>query len=294
MMVNEGDGYGRAAANVVALRAVFVDDDAGALPPGSERLAALPPSFSVRSKRGFHHYWLLAPGEPLCAFPQAQLALAQCLGTDPAVKDLPRVMRVPGFLHQKDPSEPFLVEFIPGTAIRHTLEQVRAAFPAPDVGTPPPQDAPRPSARRPRRTPRGDAGPVLEAFRGLKLYRWALEHPDSVSYAAWRGIATNIAAVVVDDPSLEEDALELFDEISGADEARYSRVTVERAFRGALKSAEAYGPMTFATLMAAGVPEDICSGATIARAPVGVARELAARRQGARRWARAGAHVAGS
>jgi len=106
-MVNEGDGRGRKAVNVRALRALFVDDDTGKLAPGALKLA---PSIVVQSRNGIHAYWKLRPGEPLDRFEPAQVALAKKLGTDPAVKDLPRVMRLPGFLHRK--GEPFLVHVV--------------------------------------------------------------------------------------------------------------------------------------------------------------------------------------
>ena len=106
IMVNAGDGQGRGEGNVTALRAVFVDDDKNLLDPAS---LALPPSFVVRSKAGRHPYWKLRPGEPLSAFTPTQEALATKLGTDRII-DLPRVLRVPGFNHLKDPANPFLVE----------------------------------------------------------------------------------------------------------------------------------------------------------------------------------------
>ncbi|HET8542093.1 MAG TPA: AAA family ATPase [Anaeromyxobacter sp.] len=89
-----------------ALRALFVDDDTGKLRPES---LPVPPSIVVESKNGIHAYWKLAAGEPLDGFTAAQVALAGRFGTDRAVKDLPRVLRVPGFLHMKEPSAPFMV-----------------------------------------------------------------------------------------------------------------------------------------------------------------------------------------
>lgn len=96
LTINATDGRGRLSSNVVALRALFVDCDG---PP--RRPWALPPSIVVRTARGLHAYWLLAPGESLERFRGAQEALAAFYGSDPKVKDLPRVMRVPGFLHLK-------------------------------------------------------------------------------------------------------------------------------------------------------------------------------------------------
>lgn len=138
--VNATDGGGRQASNVTALRAIFVDADDTVLPP-----LALAPSFTVHSARGPHAYWLLAPGEPLERFTDAQTQLARALGTDPTVKDLSRVMRVPGFWHRK--GEPLLVTFEPGTGRRHTIAEVLTAYPAPELPKPSPAPPPRPSPR---------------------------------------------------------------------------------------------------------------------------------------------------
>ena len=141
VMVNEGDGRGRGAANVTGLRALFVDDDKGTLDPAA---LALPPSVVVRSKAGCHVYWKLRPGEPLAAFEGAQRALAARLGTDATMVDLPRVLRVPGFDHRKDPAHPFPVRLVSADPSRaYTVEEVRRAFDLDRVETKPPEP-PRP------------------------------------------------------------------------------------------------------------------------------------------------------
>lgn len=128
--VNETDGKGRKAANVTALRALFADADSG------EVTLPIPPSLTVNSARGPHPYWLLEPDERLDRFTEAQQQIATALGTDPTVKDLSRVMRLPGFLHRK--GEPKLVTWEMGTGKRYTIGEVLAAFPS----------APKPKSRR--------------------------------------------------------------------------------------------------------------------------------------------------
>jgi len=134
--VNETDLEGRSVANVVGLSALFVDadeKDGQRIPPSDE--LTLRPHIRVRSGGGEHAYWLLQPGEPLSAFGPAQLQLAAALGTDAAVHDLPRVMRVPGFLHQKDPAAPkavMITEANDGPLL--SIAGVLAAFPPPDGG----------------------------------------------------------------------------------------------------------------------------------------------------------------
>lgn len=109
VMVNQGDGNGRASGNVTGLRALFADDDSGKLDPAA---FGLRPNIWVRSGRGQHFYWLLTVGEPLSLFTPAQKAIAAKLGTDPKVCDLGRVMRLPGTLHLKDRSNPRRVELV--------------------------------------------------------------------------------------------------------------------------------------------------------------------------------------
>ena len=103
VMVNCGDGLGRKAANVTGIRALFVDLDGAPLAP--VLAAGVEPHLTIESSAGrFHAYWLVSD----CAieqFTQLQAALAAKFNSDPKVKDLPRVMRLPGFWHKK--GEPY-------------------------------------------------------------------------------------------------------------------------------------------------------------------------------------------
>ncbi|MBO6936766.1 MAG: hypothetical protein JJ863_17485 [Deltaproteobacteria bacterium] len=125
--VNETDLKGRKKSNITRVRAFFVDAD-----EGEPDVSALPPSMTVRSKAGPHHYWLALGRPELEEFPRLQRQLAKVLGTDPMVNDLPRVMRVPGFMHMKsDPHLVTLEDFDPGR--RYSSAQIMNAFP---VATP--------------------------------------------------------------------------------------------------------------------------------------------------------------
>jgi hypothetical protein len=70
----------------------------------------LPPSIVVESSPGKRHFYWRIDNCPLEAFAGAQKALAAALGTDPAVCDLPRVMRLPGFWHRK--GKPFMTRLV--------------------------------------------------------------------------------------------------------------------------------------------------------------------------------------
>lgn len=94
--VAETDLRGRAAANVLRVRAMFIDADDG--PPRVPW--HVEPSIVVDGRAGLHAYWLVVDC-PLEAFGSAQKRLASHYGTDPSVHDLPRVMRLPGTPNRK-------------------------------------------------------------------------------------------------------------------------------------------------------------------------------------------------
>jgi hypothetical protein len=163
--VNETDGKGRKAENVTALRALVADDDAGTLDPDTLAVKA---SLVVESSPGKSHtYWFLLPGEPLEAFTPAQAAIAAKLGTDPAVKDLPRVLRLPGTIHRKDPSNPFLVRVLSANPERRSsiagILSGLDASPAAPAAPPSPSPAPTPTALAPRILSGGGADPKARA-----------------------------------------------------------------------------------------------------------------------------------
>lgn len=108
--VNRTDGKGRQAHNVTEVRALFVDLDGAPLPPVLN--AAVQPHMVVQSSEGRYHAYWLVDDCPLDAFERVQRALAARFGGDPSVHDLPRVLRVPGFVHQK--ADPFVSQILEG------------------------------------------------------------------------------------------------------------------------------------------------------------------------------------
>lgn len=106
--VNATDGDGRKSGNITRVRAVFVDLDGAPLDPVLAN--GKPPHIVVESSPGkWHAYWRVA-ALPLGDFEPVQRALAAQFSGDPKVCDLPRVMRLPGFMHRK--SEPFVSRII--------------------------------------------------------------------------------------------------------------------------------------------------------------------------------------
>ena len=109
--IGETDFKGRREENILRARALFVDADTpeqiASCIQGIEASGATP-SMIVKSGRGIHVYWLCSdvPRDQFVAF---QRDLISKLGTDTAISDLPRVMRLPGTLHLKDVTQPRLV-----------------------------------------------------------------------------------------------------------------------------------------------------------------------------------------
>lgn len=107
-VVNEGGQRGEDITNV---RALFVDYDGDDLAGFEKRLALLPvPHIVVESSPGRRHVYWLVKGIALSDFRPLQRALIERLGTDKSIIDLPRIMRLPGFLNHK--REPFTTQLI--------------------------------------------------------------------------------------------------------------------------------------------------------------------------------------
>ncbi|WP_419729215.1 DNA-primase RepB domain-containing protein [Lichenicola sp.] len=103
----------RIANNVDQVRAFVADND------NPERREAVeaeiarrgpPPDLVIEASPGKRHYYWLTTDCLLEDFKPMQQAIAAALGTDPSICDLPRVMRLPGFLHRK--AVPFLVRVV--------------------------------------------------------------------------------------------------------------------------------------------------------------------------------------
>ncbi len=105
VVVNDG---GQKRDEITRVRAVFADTDGAPLEP---IVNALQPSFIINTSPGkWHVYWRVTPDFPVEQFGPVQKAIAEKFGTDGSVFDLSRVMRVPGFNHNK--TAPFAVSIV--------------------------------------------------------------------------------------------------------------------------------------------------------------------------------------
>jgi putative DNA primase/helicase len=126
--ISETNLRGRKTTDIIRVRAYFVDLD-GAPPENLKRLNLRPHMITLTSPGKFHVYWLVKDA-PLEQFKQTQKRLAKLLDGDPNVCDLPRVMRLPGLPHQKQPDKPFLVDIFTCEFPPYSDAEFRAALTA--------------------------------------------------------------------------------------------------------------------------------------------------------------------
>lgn len=104
VMVQAGDGSGRNNAAVKRVRALFQEDD------GAGISLPVEPHIIVESSLGKYHRYLKLEGVDKPTFSAMMEVMISQYGSDKNVKDLARVLRLPGFYHQK--GEPFMVRII--------------------------------------------------------------------------------------------------------------------------------------------------------------------------------------
>ena len=105
--VQETDGAGRKNENITGIRAIFQEDDSG-----SGAQFPVDPHITVESSPRKYHRYFLTEGAPLEEFESVQQRMVETYGSDPNAKDRARVLRLPGFYHQKDPGNPHLVRIV--------------------------------------------------------------------------------------------------------------------------------------------------------------------------------------
>ena len=127
-----------------------------------------------------------------------------------------------------------------GVEIRSTVYQptsatkVKVAYPSEDsVG-------PAPSETQKATYDRLDPMDVCNVLWEEPLLKFLRETNHSLCYQDWRGLGTNIAALLGD-----ADGYRIFDEISSWDTANYNPSAVQSQWPHIVKSAEDYGPMTW-------------------------------------------------
>jgi hypothetical protein len=127
--VNATDGKGRKSENIKRIRAVWQEDDKGHGGP-----FPLDPSLVIESSPNhFHRYWLVdnwpADEQGRADFANVMERMVASYGSDKNAKDISRVLRLPGFLHRKDPALPHLVSLVEDSGRRYARRD-HAGIPA--------------------------------------------------------------------------------------------------------------------------------------------------------------------
>ena len=118
----------RKAENCEGINAWFFEIDNISIDEQWGKVCAAPlmPSLVVRSKKSLHCYFLAEDGT-IENFRNIQKGLIQYFNSDPACKDVCRVLRIPGFKHMKE--TPFDVEIIWDKANKYTEAEIMKAYP---------------------------------------------------------------------------------------------------------------------------------------------------------------------
>jgi hypothetical protein len=123
--INETDQKGRKNANITRVRATWIDDDE---PDREDIPTPLEPHIVCETSPGKVQKLFLVKGMSFDQHRQVQEVLIAKYGSDKGVKDLARVLRIPGFYHNK--GEPFMVRIIHESGREpYTAEEMLDAFP---------------------------------------------------------------------------------------------------------------------------------------------------------------------
>lgn len=129
--INAMDGVGNTLSNVSYIRTHVLDLDdpnTALMDYDSVISSSLKPHFAVQtSPNKFHLYWLMKPYQGNDFFSMIQRKLAQLYNGDKSIVDASRILRIPGFFHNK--SDPFLVTCWGLSNTGHyTTDEISAAF----------------------------------------------------------------------------------------------------------------------------------------------------------------------
>jgi RepB DNA-primase N-terminal domain len=129
LTINKANEQGAKTENIEAIRAIFLDFDNPDL-DGLKVINSFPikPTMVVNtSPNKYHAYFVLKEPDPRVAlFKPIQLQLAERFNSDKAIIDLPRIMRIPNFLHCKE--VPYLSKIVDLNTNRYCLDEIVQAF----------------------------------------------------------------------------------------------------------------------------------------------------------------------
>lgn len=240
--INLCDGRGRKKENMRAVRAFALDLDGSPLDPVLKACEGrLPPHAVVESSPGRFHVWFFVDPRAfeLAEFGPIQLGLAKRFGGDESVKDLPRVLRIPGSVHWKGPN-PVRSKIVlwNGETPNYSREQfteflaaigVKWSAPAPKVKT-------KDSSGKAKRGPQGVK--LVALVRKLALDHAVETHNDPKKPR--NGVAYRLGARIADKSlprSAVAEAVEFFTEHARQEDTsgRHDPLDYERTLETALR-----------------------------------------------------------
>lgn len=191
-MVNKGDNRGRRTQNVTAVTAYFVDLDGTPL----YDMWPLEPTAIIESSPGRYHAYWRVNNAPLDTFTHVQKHVATLLAGDNKCVDLPRVLRLPGYHHQK--GQPFTTRITDITYAVHSHEAFITHFgvpPAPPPRQPLPPGAQAYVERHQKRASRPGAQPARTIDTAVEKVATAQEgNRNHTLYRVAAGVANDIKA----------------------------------------------------------------------------------------------------
>lgn len=122
--VNECNGAGRKADDIIRIRSVFIDDDVVRDRPRTG--FALQPSVITETSKGKYHYFWLSDSDQLSEFTPIMLGLIELHNSDKQVQDLPRIMRLPGFVNHKTGDTCTIVK---NSSTQYTWDKIKSVYP---------------------------------------------------------------------------------------------------------------------------------------------------------------------
>jgi hypothetical protein len=128
------NGGGHKDEDVKSCRAIFCEFDDRPIEDQKEfwRSLGLPePTLQVQTRKSVHTYWVFDEAISVDAWRKLQTALLTYTGSDPALKNPSRVMRLAGSYHIKPGCEPVRCNIIHCGDKRYSYEELRAAIPLP-------------------------------------------------------------------------------------------------------------------------------------------------------------------
>ena len=127
--VNATNFTGRTKRDIIAIRAVWAEDDKAGDAPRTDWPIA--PHIIIESSRGkFHYYWRVSGITDAAAVEAINRGIAATYGTDKNAIEVNRVLRLAGTVHQKNPAAKFTVRIVHATdSAPYTADELAAAFP---------------------------------------------------------------------------------------------------------------------------------------------------------------------